>query len=296
MDSFVAVSDSFQFTAPIDWSLCWSSARTAEKVGEIISRIQDFGVRVHPASRLRTYQSVLAMPVSSDRSAANRQDLALQEALQFLTVTRLLKTVDVPDLREKLKSAVGGAPFVFDDPARSKARSDQAELYVAAVLAAAGFGVEFAEPDLIVQMSDGTRVAVAVKRPRSKRKIRRNLRKATRQVVRAGLPGVVVADLSFVEGVGKPIFVRDPQAQLLLAAVLLDGYAREHETMLLEIAKRQNVVGVLLHLTSMVQSLDPPVRMASRRWLALGRDFHPALNEITKAIQRVGAPLSRSRF
>lgn len=287
MSMFTPVFDSFQRAGKIDGSALLGGAQMAKKVGELISYIEGSGLSVHPGSRLRVYEGVFEDCWSSASQDCPTESVALRESMQFLHIARLLRTHDSTLLRDKLSSALGGAPIAADDANGSKARSDQAELYLAALLLTCGLTVELAEPDLVVTVRDGTTVPVAIKRPRSEQKVQSNLRKAARQIDRSGRPGIIALDLSFIERVEKPIYISEPDHRQTLARILLDGYAQENAEMLLEISQRPRILGILMHLSCVVRSIRPHSMMVSTRLLATGHEVHPSLHEIMKAIQRI---------
>jgi hypothetical protein len=189
----------------------------------------------------------------------------------------------------KLQSAVTGATFAKDDPEGSRARSDQCELYFMGMLLHAGFAVELGEPDLLVKVSDNEKLGIAVKRPRSERKVLRNIRAGAMQIAIDGPPGIVALDLTFTEHLGKPVYIQEAESQQLVAAILLDGYARENLPDLLRAARGPNALGLLLHVSCGVRSLRPDLTMISRRWLFVADEFDPRTGRLVRAIQRLGA-------
>ena len=199
--------------------------------------------------------------------------------------------------RPKLQSAVGGAAFAADDPASSQSRSDQCELYFMATFLHAGFAISLAEPDLLVRINKSVQLAVAVKRPRSEARIVRNIRAAAKQIARKDIPGIVAVDLSFIERIEKPLYVRESAEQLVPAVVLLDVYAKQNQRELLRAATGVNTLGLLLHLSCGVRSLRPHLSMVSRRWLMLSHELDPRLDRLVRAIQSLGAkPISSGNW
>ena len=165
-----------------------------------------------------------------------------------------------------LNLACGGPVLATSVQSDRKAQSAQFELFTMACLTMAGFQTLSSEPDLQACIG-GEEVAFAAKRLRSVSKFRRNLRSACKQLARHRIPGFAVIDLSFVESLQKPVYVPRLEQQQALAAILLDGFAEEHERDIFDVAHHSHVRGVLLHASAICRSVRPPARFVSRRWL-----------------------------
>jgi hypothetical protein len=129
-----------------------------------------------------------------------------------------------------------------------------------------------AEPDLRITAPDGLKLQVAVKRPRSPKKVLANVRYAAKQLRQRPGEGFIVVDLTYLEALPKPLFVPRTRNVQLPAKIMLDGYAMEYADRLLsEIGK--DVGAILLHLSLPCRALDPPALMISRRWLVVSTDY-----------------------
>lgn len=147
--------------------------------------------------------------------------------------------------------------------------------------------------------SKGDRIAVAAKRLRSEAKLIRNLRKARTQIVRSQLPGVVAVDLSFVETIRKPVYVREWQQHQILSKVVLDAFVRDHEKVVMSAMAGTPAIGVLFHFACVVRSLTPVARMVSRRWLFLQTQPAPINEgtlEIINRLQEIGRGGARTNI
>jgi len=287
-------SDSFQPRIPVDRSSCLAGSELGQHVEQIIVQIEKLGIRVNRSSRLREYQELLS---SNTPKFAEGEEVtfnwALLECLQFSVIVRSLEMLEANSCwLPKLQSAVTGATFANDDSESSRARSDQCELYFMGMLLHAGFAVELGEPDLLVKLSDKETLAMAVKRPRSEKKVFKNIRAGIRQLPIGGPAGVVAIDLSFIEHVAKPLYIYEAVNEQVPAAILLDGYARENWLDLLRAGRGPNTLGLLLHLSCGVRSLRPNLAMISRRWLFVANEFDPRVDKLTRAIQSLGAKSS----
>jgi hypothetical protein len=112
-------------------------------------------------------------------------------------------------------------------------------------------------------------------------------------VVRSQTAGLIAIDLSFVESIRKPVYVRDARHHQVISKVVLDQFVRDNEHVVRSALAGTFVVGVLFHFASIVRSLSPVARMLSRRWIFLQTQPPPvnvATLEIIERLQAVGRP------
>ncbi len=157
-----------------------------------------------------------------------------------------------------------------------------------------GFNVVPAEPDLRAQIGL-EEAAFAAKRLRSVRKLHQNLRSAGKQLAVHGIPGFVVVDLSFVNRIEKPIYVPELRQQQAIVAVMLDGFAHEHEHEIFDAAKQPFVRDVILHASVVGRSVEPLARFASRRWLLCANQPSEVANIMAAVLQRLVAHPANAR-
>jgi hypothetical protein len=282
---FERVSDSLKLDAETNRSLVHDNASTAALIRDIIRYLESLGAKIHPSSRLHQY--ALLFEGNDDTSVATL-DQALLEVLQFLAIARAFKlSADTHQWIRLLCSASSGHVDSKADRFDPRARSAQFELFTMACLTAAGFRVDALEPDLWARIGD-VDVAFAAKRLRSVGKLDRNLRDAQRQISRQRTSGFIVVDLSFVELISKPLYVPRLEQQQAIAAIVTDGFAKQHERTLSRAAAEPYVLGVLLHASVIGRSVEPVSRFVSRRWLLCAANDSSTSRQLAAAIQELG--------
>jgi hypothetical protein len=106
-------------------------------------------------------------------------------------------------------------------------------------------------------------------------------------VVRSQTGGLVAVDLSFVESIRKPVYVRDWCQHQILSKVVLDQFVRDNEKAVMSAVKGTSVIGVLFHFGCVVRSLAPAARMVSRRWIFLKTQPPPANEATLELVERL---------
>lgn len=291
------VSDSFTFSAEINSSSALDNPAIARLIRTVVSRFHRAGAIVNPSSRLQRYASLFdANPPTDDADGQWALDTALLETLQFVAVSEAFGD-DLSRLAGDLSIAAGGSVDATRDRPDCKARSLQFELFLLSCLHASGLTVERHEPDIVVTTSQGAAVAIAAKRLRSEAKLIRNLRKGRSQVVRSQIGGLIAIDLSFVESIRKPVYVRDWRQHQVVSTVVLDQFVRDNDKTVMAAMSGTLVVGVLFHFGCVVRSLAPAARMISRRWIFLQTQPPPvneATLEIMERLQVIGRRSARA--
>ncbi len=244
-----------------------------EQVDRLIGDIKQAGIPINPSSRLNSYAGLLKVSADHESISSVDCDYALLELLQLRAIIReLSKPPPVAGWESRFRKALKGAVRASEDGLDSAARSTQAELWTAAVLRSRGYSVELSEPDLNITAPGGSNLQVAVKRPRSQNKVRRNTRDAVKQLERRRGDGLIVLDLTYLEACPKPLYVPRIGNLQVPARIMLDGYASEYGDRLLSDTS-EDVGAILLHLSLPCRALEPPAVMISRRWLLLARDY-----------------------
>lgn len=166
--------------------------------------IRDAGVRLASGNRLDVYIRAAETEVAFDltdgalpsgRKPPSRKllhQLAADGRQLALAARELGRQPAVPGWADKMQIAVGGSLFPQSDR-EARARNTQFELFLAGCFRRAGYAIELEEPDFVVHPGA---IAFAAKRVRSPRKLQRNLRQASSQIVRSGKRGVIAIDLS----------------------------------------------------------------------------------------------------
>ena len=227
---------------------------------------------------------------AGEDSATFSLDRALLESSQFLAIHRALSTMSDPrPWLPTLNAACCGQALATNVRSDSRARSDQFELFTMACLTMAGFRAVPSEPDLRAHIGRDE-VAFAAKRLRAIPKFRRNLHDACAQLAKHKIRGFAVVDLSFVNLIPKPVYVRRLEPQQALAAVLLNGFAEEHQRDILDATRRPEVFGVLLHASVTGRSIQPTARFVSRRWILCAAADSEVARRLITAFQSLGRP------
>jgi hypothetical protein len=289
-DEIREVSDSFTLSANVGGSFALDGPSISRLIRSAVSRFESAGAVVNPSSRLPHYASLFDRERATDESESVR-DVALLEALQFVAISDSLDADRLRSLAGHLSIAASGSIDAGQDRQDCKARSLQFELFLLSCLQAAGLKVEAREPDIMVTTSRGANIAIAAKRLRSTAKLSKNLRKGRSQVLRSKVDGLVAIDLSFLEAIQKPVYVRDFRHHQIVSKVVLDQFVHVNAKTVMALLAGTAVVGVLFHYGAVVHSLEPHSMVVSRRWLLLQTQAPPvndATHEIIERLQIIG--------
>lgn len=280
---FDEIFDSFNEYIPLPSD---TSQNTTDRVREVIEEFRTYGVKLNPSCRLEQYGRQFDQDLTFDDLTDQVNCWSYLEAMQFSLIARALPNLSTKKVvLPKLQIAMGGSMHPARDSSDTKARSEQFELYTLSVLSLSGFEVEIDEPDIWVNVK-GDRIPIAVKRPRSVKKIFKLIRNGSNQLTACGTQGIVALDLSFVEDFSKPALFQSFHQQQVMSKLLLDGFAHEHDEKLMEqLYRSSDLIGYLLHLSVCVTSMDPLANMVSRRWLGIGKRPHNGLQQIISKLQ-----------
>lgn len=192
-------------------------AGLADRLKEAIAAIEEWGISLDPASRLKETEDLLrdvasagSFPVSHDglvevaHAARDAQEFAEISGMlpekPLRPVARALKNATQVELSDDEWSEIGGAPY-----------QSQSELWVGAMLSCAAdfLGVPHRPgwPDYIVTEGN-MKYGVEVKRPRSARRVRRLASKAAKQLqvpIENYHGGALVMDLTDCLGSGMGV-------------------------------------------------------------------------------------------
>jgi hypothetical protein len=174
-----------------------------DRTAVLIERLLSYGLNIPAGSRLLRYRSELeraAVEQYSDPPEDVRRlwHRLLAEVDDFETILAVLPVApEVTGWQEKVQLALDGGVLRTDEIKHSPARDYQFELVVASVFRQAGYGVELAEPDVVVETSIGP-FGIAAKRPRVQSKIERNVRDARHQIEDNTGSGAIAVDVSIL--------------------------------------------------------------------------------------------------
>jgi hypothetical protein len=247
------------------------------EIQQVYEQFERLGVPTVPSSRINSYRAAFE---SLKRAAAEerRLDLSLAEMMLHATVElaqlkTIIKAATAATERtawdEQLRRLISGMSIPTPGSKHSPAHDFQFETFLAAVAELSGYKVSFDEPDVVVR--DGTRVfGIAAKRPRSKRRIEKNCRKAANQIRQSGLPGIVALDVSFALYPNQCVNTNDLSGGLLFVQAAVSNFLKSYYHDLADACRDDGALGVLacLHLPVLNFGHDPPPQLASAmRWL-----------------------------
>ncbi len=289
-----SISDSFTLSVPINADSVFHNDAIAALIQQMLDDFKAKGVPANGSSRLCQYAALFnsSLNHAPSESIQEKLDVALLETLQFETIRRMLHVgPECQSFRRDVAIALSGGFDASEDKPDCKSRSTQFELYLWAWLRLAGFTTTFGEPDLLVQMERENALAIAAKRPRSIKKLVKNLRSGCKQIANSNRDGFVALDLSFIKSLRKPVYVRQAEQHQVVSKIVLDGFVHEHQQEICRSVQSPQVIGVLFHYSSVVRALEVPARLVSRRWLFLqtrGSLLDENCARILRSLQAVG--------
>jgi hypothetical protein len=177
-------------------------AELRERTQEVLEFLKSEGMRLHPMSRFQQYLKQfdamsradgVIVPTGFDLRTWHRSLLELSDL--HLIVNELCRPPEVMGWRKAFQQIVSGEPIPIDEVKHSRSRDIQFELVTAAMLRAAGYEIELAEPDVVVKVQK-RKYGVAAKRPRSFGNLDKVVKDADAQIGRSGHDGFIALDLS----------------------------------------------------------------------------------------------------
>lgn len=183
-----------------------SLGTVAGHLSDVLEEFQDWGLKIHEASRLPRIVDLLRNTVDSGEYPKETADLlrigaAIQTAQEFIEIGNTLPVEPIKVVVDDLRIALGGTPFVWR-PKKKGHLQRQSQLWVGAMMVQAGAPTGVLErptgknPDF--ELNNGAmRYAVEVKRPESENGAAELLKSAATQI-RSGRyhGGSIVVDLT----------------------------------------------------------------------------------------------------
>jgi hypothetical protein len=175
-----------------------SASGIADGARRALERFRELRIPIPDNSRLERALTIVET-ANRDASSVSRDRLAeaIRTAYEMRWISRAFGTGD-KKLSERLVNALAcmlsGPDTESDDEAKLKPRSLQFELYIAALLTAGRVPVRYEEPDLLMEYL-GEWVGIAVKLPRSARKVPRRIRDAADQIENRTPRGMVALNV-----------------------------------------------------------------------------------------------------
>jgi hypothetical protein len=244
-----------------------------DRAAGLIAFLEANGVRVNPSSRLATYLKQLTAAMKADGvSVPKGLDLAIWHRLLIevedldLIVRSLSAPPEVRGWKELVSRALSGGVVRADEKKHSPARDFQFELIIASMFRRAKYGVELAEPDVVVT-SENPQIGIAAKRPRSVSSLDEMIKKGDKQIKGAGLQGVVALDLSvIVSPEDAHITTSDFQAAFNHVKDIANSFIRRNGPHIASLVDRTRTFGVIVHVALPIFERETPRLAYARRW------------------------------
>jgi hypothetical protein len=243
-------------------------------------------------------------------ASLSKQDLSIrasEQLLQSLVDFEQLRVIrsawaashDKAKWAPALQRVAEGCPFPLhaNRPEASSGRDFQFECYIAAVLELSGIGSMLDEPDIVITDARFP-YRIAAKRPREVASIEPNVRKAKRQLARAGGKGIVALDLSEPLFHGQLVRSSNNSEAAIFAGDIVEGYWRKHHVVLHRMLLRSNAVAVLInfHLPVQTYSEDGRKQLATAfKWI-YAILTPPATQEDQDCVMRLTAECEKGLF
>jgi hypothetical protein len=197
----------------------------------------------------------------------------------------------VPRWNELVEQTLSGSPLRTEEANHSRARDVQFELLVAALFRRIGYSVSLEEPDIVAERNSH-RIAIAVKRPRSRTKLRRNIHDAGKQIVRLNLQGLIAIDTTvLMNPADQHLTTRD-------AGVAYDAVTEQASNLSKYIASiagvrfgTANIFGVLTRIAMPVWHPTDRILSFLNLWSVVG--MIPPGDERRAVIEQISEGLSR---
>jgi hypothetical protein len=258
-----------------------------DRLAELLQRLRSAGIAVHPSSRFGRYASELEIAARSEYDTPSDDVLRVWHRLLIeiddldIIMTTLSMAPPIDGWKAKVQATLSGGILRTQDQNDCAARNTQFELLVASIIRGAGYTIRLGdaatgEPDVIA--SAPTHFAVEAKRPRSRTKLKRNIRTGQRQMARHDLSGLVAVDLTVIENSSDKHFTTKSFSQTHEALVNrfleTSRYLRWAETREIDTSV---VFGLITHVALPVWEPDERALSFVQRWsiLPLVEDSDP---------------------
>ena len=215
------------------------------------------------ADRIR--RAVLSNNITPELSPDVLRQGFLETADLVIAVDQLSREPQDPLWKEKLKMAIGGQGLPQQEGEESPARDIQFELTIAAMCRVAGLSVTLAEPDVVVTGMP-FRFGVAAKRLKSFGSLEQHIRKARRQIVGAGLDGIIALDISSsVHQENRTIFETDAHRLTAWTEAAAGRFVDHYSPRIMRWLRERRVFGVAVYCKALVCTREGRYGTA-RRW------------------------------
>jgi hypothetical protein len=269
---------------------------------EALARLESWGIRISPHSRLRAYERRLRslgadyVPIPEDIALQIMFDL--REIDEITEIVEHFRVAPLPAAIAKLSKIVSGVEHPDEEP-QSTARDTQYELFLHTMFQRSPIKSKLGEPDLILTWK-GVRFALEAKRPKSDNSFDDNLRKAANQLEQRSTPGIVAISLDQVlRPRGNHLRVPRPELMAEFPATLIEQFIAAHNMVIDKRTHGKNVAAILF-----TARIPAQVESTGHASLATGIHIHPLVGarssesarQLLVAMVRSSQPLDLSTF
>jgi len=225
-----------------------------EAVSFVAAEFEACNLPIPTSSRFELIERLYSQSTDRIDSKHAHYELALEAERDLHTLAFVFDELrdcrSDPVFLDLLKTVHSDSTLPQMDRENSDGRNSQFHLMVAAICSKAGMKPRFAEPDLITEVAS-TQFSIAVKRTRNLNRVQEHLRKAAKQIHRAGLPGLIAIDLSIAlnrENVRPDVEgIEDLYGEAFLEN--LKNYAVQNQKQFWEWVRGTNVRGIIFHVS-----------------------------------------------
>jgi hypothetical protein len=226
-----------------------------EQMDYIVEHLKEFGLRIHPLSRIGRAQRVLGRADTVQPDDPD-YEVALETIRDNYQLRLIVDTMDAHQESKAFKDAMHllrkGCRLPQEDSGDNPGRNYQFQLYVAALCMNAGLATRHEEPDITCDI-DGTTFGIAAKRMKTMDSLEDNVKGAAKQIFDTGYPGIIALDLSIAQNSTNRRVKSAIERQLYIP--LSDARSRElfkqHGDRIRELADGKNVLGVWTYVSTL---------------------------------------------
>ena len=247
------------------------------EIQDVYAQFEQLGIPTVSSSRINTYrdafESLRQASKEKRRPDLSLATLMLHTMVEFAQLRTIVKAAMASperiSLNDQLGRLISGTSVPTPLYKHSPAHDFQFESFLGAVAELSGYKVNFAEPDIIVQCDTYT-FGIAAKRPRSKRAVEKNCRKAASQIRQSGLPGIIALEMSFALYPNQCINTNDLAGSLAFIQAAANKFVGDYYHTFRKVCRDDSVLGVFVCLQLPVLNFGHPVapQLATAvRWL-----------------------------
>ena len=225
-----------------------------ENAGFVISSIEALGIKMNPTSRLAQMKKVLSRPGDNIISQNKTYfETALEASREFTLLAFIFDNLNAhpedSELKRKVKVAMKDSLLPQSDKSLSRGRDAQFELFVYAICLSANLTpVAFEEPD-VTCVIESIKCGIAAKRIKSENMLEDRIKDASKQIERAGLPGIIALDTCIALNPQNERFWK-PMSNMTfgrLYSARMQRFVQKHDDRFQELVRGKGVRGIIIH-------------------------------------------------